>query len=200
MVNVGKQNLINYNKSKAGKTFEEFYGKNKADKLKNLISKRMKLNNPTKSQKVREKIGLNSRNIKHPKRRFLNGLRTGKSIEEIYGIEKATEMRNHYSEIRKGDKNPRWLGGKESWFGIDWDEKREEVLKRDNFTCQICGSKKNLIVHHKIPRRILKNNIVEKMITLCRSCHQKQEITDLKNTHGDEERYEKEGIEVVKVG
>lgn len=52
---------------------------------------------------------------------------------------------------------------------------RKNVLERDDYTCQICGSKENLEVHHikeysKYPklRTCLSNGI-----TLCKSCHKK---------------------------
>jgi len=48
---------------------------------------------------------------------------------------------------------------------------REKVLKRDNYTCQICGSKENLEAHHIIPRSRGGANLVENGITLCRDCH-----------------------------
>jgi len=43
------------------------------------------------------------------------------------------------------------------------------VLKRDNYSCQSCGSKKRLHVHHKIKGVQVFNNL----ITLCASCHMK---------------------------
>lgn len=52
---------------------------------------------------------------------------------------------------------------------------RKEVFKRDNNTCQICGSTKNIVVHHllsfskNIKHRFNLNNGV----TLCANCHNK---------------------------
>jgi 5-methylcytosine-specific restriction endonuclease McrA len=48
---------------------------------------------------------------------------------------------------------------------------REKVLKRDNYTCQICGSRKNLEAHHLVPRSRGGSNVVENGITLCKECH-----------------------------
>ncbi|GAB6075182.1 RNA-guided endonuclease IscB [Desulfurobacterium crinifex] len=48
---------------------------------------------------------------------------------------------------------------------------REKVLKRDNYTCQICGSRENLEAHHIIPRSKGGTNLVENGITLCKDCH-----------------------------
>lgn len=51
---------------------------------------------------------------------------------------------------------------------------RLEVLKRDKYTCQSCGVKENLQVHHharfsKID--ILSHSFIFNGITLCTSCH-----------------------------
>ena len=48
---------------------------------------------------------------------------------------------------------------------------REKVLKRDGYTCQICGSRENLEAHHIIPKSRGGTNIVENGITLCKECH-----------------------------
>ena len=50
---------------------------------------------------------------------------------------------------------------------------REEVLKRDNGICQVCGNKPNRIhVHHIIPRQIkeLKYDVMNGL-ALCYNCH-----------------------------
>jgi len=49
------------------------------------------------------------------------------------------------------------------------------VLKRDNNTCQKCGRKENLDVHHKIPGI----QDIDNLITLCRSCHKKEHCTNV---------------------
>lgn len=60
----------------------------------------------------------------------------------------------------------------------------EEVLKRDNFTCQNCGWKKGdpqtnnrkfLEVHHKNPVRAKGKPTVANLITLCNFCHDAKE-------------------------
>lgn len=63
----------------------------------------------------------------------------------------------------------------------NFDGKRETVLKRDKYTCQKCGAKKQLIVHHKNGdgRSTKKpNNALRNLITLCKKCHM--------NIHRDE--------------
>ena len=59
-----------------------------------------------------------------------------------------------------------------SWVNI-----RNTVRKRDNWTCQICGKKKGITLHchHIIPYRASKDNSIDNLITLCSSCHSKEE-------------------------
>jgi len=57
---------------------------------------------------------------------------------------------------------------------------RKSVLERDNFECQICGSKENLNCHHIYPAveyPILANDI-DNGITLCESCHYQKAHSD----------------------
>jgi len=57
---------------------------------------------------------------------------------------------------------------------IQWRNKRKKIFKRDNYNCTVCGSGKNLEVHHtyyyddhtdpwKYPNKSL--------LTLCEKCH-----------------------------
>jgi DNA-binding MarR family transcriptional regulator len=56
-----------------------------------------------------------------------------------------------------------------------WEKKRNIILKRDQYQCQLCGSKHNLQVHH------IKYSSDKKaweypnldLITLCEECHKK---------------------------
>jgi len=55
-----------------------------------------------------------------------------------------------------------------------WQKKRLEIMKRDKFTCQMCGSKTSTLnVHHCIYTKGLNpwdyNNIT--LLTLCEMCH-----------------------------
>ena len=74
-----------------------------------------------------------------------------------------------------------WKGGIDEdrsrfYYSAEWKIKRAEIFKRDNYSCVLCGSHKNLEVHHiypysKFPELKLYN---ENLITLCHQCHQKQ--------------------------
>ena len=60
-----------------------------------------------------------------------------------------------------------------------FDGNREKALIRDNYTCQHCKTKDDLHVHHidgkgvTTPRE-QRNNALNNLITLCRSCHTKE--------------------------
>lgn len=44
---------------------------------------------------------------------------------------------------------------------------RERVLQRDGWRCQLCGSLRNLQVHHKISRSMMGDDDAQNLITLC---------------------------------
>ncbi len=53
---------------------------------------------------------------------------------------------------------------------------RNAALERDNHTCQHCGSKDDLHVHHidgngTTTSKEHRNNVLENLLTLCRGCH-----------------------------
>jgi 5-methylcytosine-specific restriction endonuclease McrA len=48
---------------------------------------------------------------------------------------------------------------------------RSEVLKRDGWRCQTCGSSDDLQVHHLCSRSRLGDDTDENLITLCADCH-----------------------------
>lgn len=85
-----------------------------------------------------------------------------------------------------GENNPRWKGGYEPYYGPDWRGQRRRALKRDDHTCQFCGTTENERehdVHHKISYRICKNNKLDNLVTLCRSCHTKVENAIILEEH-----------------
>ena len=79
-----------------------------------------------------------------------------------------------------GKLNPNWNGGhsperQSKYARFFWKELKKFVLKRDNYTCQICFVIGNLIVHHIFPWskypsfRFNDDNLV----TVCIPCHKK---------------------------
>lgn len=51
-----------------------------------------------------------------------------------------------------------------------WINLRSKILKRDNYECKKCKSKKNLQIHHKKYRGFYKE-LPKDLITLCNMCH-----------------------------
>jgi len=87
----------------------------------------------------------------------------------------------------KGKKHPNWKGGISNTFqkrlsDRNWDIVRKQIYTRDNFTCQKCGikycdkNKMGLHAHHIVPYRISLDDSLNNLITLCSSCHRKEEI------------------------
>jgi len=102
-----------------------------------------------------------------------------------------------------GNKHPNWKGGITSLYALLREyfavHQQKLILKRDNFTCQMCGSKNNLHVHHIVPFKEIidtilheneeltiesnkeelfkiiindkRMNDLDNLITYCRDCH-----------------------------
>ena len=52
-----------------------------------------------------------------------------------------------------------------------WSEKRTARLQIDHGRCAICGSGQDLNVHHLTYRNIMKEDVQQDLVTLCRPCH-----------------------------
>jgi 5-methylcytosine-specific restriction endonuclease McrA len=52
-----------------------------------------------------------------------------------------------------------------------YERLRQQVLRRDGWRCQRCGSMSNLEVHHKEFRCHSGDDSEENLITLCTACH-----------------------------
>jgi len=78
---------------------------------------------------------------------------------------------------QKGSGNPNWRGGISPYYNDDedWQKIRKQALERDNYTCQICQSRRKLEVHHIIPYRLIGKHELDNLVTLCEKCHNKFE-------------------------
>jgi 5-methylcytosine-specific restriction endonuclease McrA len=52
-----------------------------------------------------------------------------------------------------------------------YERLRGQVLRRDGWTCQCCGARSNLEVHHKEFRSQGGDDSQQNLITLCATCH-----------------------------
>lgn len=52
-----------------------------------------------------------------------------------------------------------------------WSEKRTTRLRIDHGRCAICESDQDLNVHHLTYRNIMKEDVQQDLVTLCRPCH-----------------------------
>ena len=67
-----------------------------------------------------------------------------------------------------------WVGPKRARIRLDpheYDTLRHQVLRRDGWKCQSCGTMSNLEVHHKEFRSHSGGDSQQNLITLCTLCH-----------------------------
>jgi len=56
---------------------------------------------------------------------------------------------------------------------VSYESLRLEILRRDSWRCQSCGTMSNLEVHHREFRSHSGVDSEENLITLCSACHAK---------------------------
>jgi len=54
---------------------------------------------------------------------------------------------------------------------VSYETLRQQVLRRDGWRCQSCGTMSNLEVHHKEFRSQSGDDDENNLITLCSACH-----------------------------
>jgi 5-methylcytosine-specific restriction endonuclease McrA len=67
-----------------------------------------------------------------------------------------------------------WIGPKIAPLRLDpvsYESLRQQVLRRDGWRCQSCGTMSNLEVHHREFRSRSGHDSEENLITLCITCH-----------------------------
>ncbi|MDE0635366.1 MAG: tetratricopeptide repeat protein [Candidatus Poribacteria bacterium] len=81
---------------------------------------------------------------------------------------------------------------------------KNEVKRRDKYTCRRCGFDKNLEVHHILPQKEFPNYVdnLHNGITLCGNCHSllkgKETVTDLRGFLPNDNTIEKQFMELHK--
>jgi hypothetical protein len=96
----------------------------------------------------------------------------GKSYDDIYGKNKAKELRKHISLRQLGSKGNNWRGGTSfDPYDISFNKYfKRQIAERDNHICTLCGEKVSIGHVHHI--HYIKNDTKpEKVVLLCKSCH-----------------------------
>ena len=109
------------------------------------------------------------------------------------GKHQSIETKKKISFSEKGDKHWNWKGGisKDHDRGNLWNIIRKNIYKRDNWTCQICFKHchNDIQCHHIVPYRATQDNSESNLITLCKSCHVKEEHKYYRNLKGQMELF-----------
>lgn len=160
-------------------TIPSIYNKNN----KNFCSMECKVNNSK-----RAKRGINNHNYKSVKVKCdYCGVELEVSYYEYFRLKhhfcNSYCFKKGYGEFYKGKRNPNWnhnLTIQERMIKRRYPEYynwRENVFKRDDYTCQICGDSSggNLNAHHIFSYDEYKDSriAIDNGITLCTSCHKK---------------------------
>lgn len=153
------------------KNYEEIYGFEGAEIQKQKLRDNAKIN-PNygmRGKKISEEVRKNMEEKIFSKRR-------DKTMGEIFGEEKAKEIRKKHSATKQGIPLEKW----EKFISFEpYDERwtpqfRNSIRKRDNQICMNCGIhreklNKALSIHHINYDK--KNSIQENCLSLCGSCH-----------------------------
>lgn len=159
----------------------------------------LRINNPSQNPKILQKI------IKTKKKLYKEGKlfvpifkqHTEKSKQKIGIASKRRWQNPEYREkLRKshigkhcGKNSPLYIDGRSKLnnpYPEEFYIKRPIILKKDNYTCQICGITQResirkynqyLHIHHIDENK--KNNKLNNLITLCCSCHGKVHINKI---------------------
>lgn len=74
--------------------------------------------------------------------------------KELLSRRKNSRCLDCYRAQHNGENHPAWTGGKPSFVKrlrglVKYHNWKQDVLERDNHTCQICEAEENIEVHHK---------------------------------------------------
>ncbi len=155
-----------YESPKKGRTFEGMYGNEKTKVIKRKWKKKPRGFKKGHSQ-------LNS-----GRTHFKKGQEPWNKNKK--GIHLSPETEFQRGQLT-GDKHPNWKGGISPirnliWRSEQYQEWRDAVFKRDDYTCQDCNKRGGRIVAHHIKFFSLFPELgfdVDNGRTLCRSCHSK---------------------------
>jgi DNA-directed RNA polymerase subunit RPC12/RpoP len=133
------------------------------------------------SKITRKKISLSLKGRTFSKAHCVNLSLAQLGNTKMLGKRRSNETRKQLSLLKKGNKNPNWMGGFSPYASEFTKSLKLEIRTRDNFTCQCCGLKEEnhfrgnkkikLIVHHiDYNKQNCKEN---NLITTCHKCNLK---------------------------
>ena len=178
-----KLSIANKGKKHSDETKEKLSIAHKGKKASDETKLRMSIahkgkKNPKLSAKMKGKPTWN-KGIKWDFRNFRHSETTKKRMSKI--------KKKFYAE---GNKPWSYIDGRSksvgpARYGDDWSKIRLLIYERDNYTCQKCGltmgeSKRPHHIHHKVLFLESFDNSPDNLITLCPSCHRKEDAVLIK--------------------
>ena len=90
-------------------------------------------------------------------------------LDDIRRKKEAKALRHCSQKQKKRKKKQKQID-----FVQNWQQLQQRVFDRDKHKCKKCGTKKGLLVHHKVAQQIAPHKVyqVSNCETLCYSCHQ----------------------------
>jgi 5-methylcytosine-specific restriction endonuclease McrA len=178
--------LTTMNISNTGKKWADFTDGEKLIERKRKAQERMLLNNPSKKEEVKNKISESMKEYRKnnpldgDKNPFFGKRHTDEFKEKMSEEKKGkrsyneNQFKRQQEKTPKGHKHPNWNGGSSKFpYPFEFNKHlKEEIKKRDNHSCKICGKETQKLAIHHIDYD--KNNIkMENLTALCYSCHSK---------------------------
>ena len=111
----------------------------------------------------------------------------------MVGLNKGVKRSEETIAKLSGKNHYNWKGGRslinrKRLKNREWDGIKKLVYARDNRMCQKCKKHcgwMDISCHHKVPWRIVHDDNLDNLITLCRSCHAKEDLHRIPTVRDD---------------
>jgi 5-methylcytosine-specific restriction endonuclease McrA len=138
-------------------------------------------NNPMKNEEIKKKAIGNRRSFKGENNPFYNKKHSEETKKKISENHADVSGKNNPMYGRKGKAAPSYIDGRNSFVGEIY--RKILLASGESLQCKLCGSTSSTIdVHHLDGNH--KNNDLNNLIFLCRSCHMKKAHTYFKDDKG----------------